>query len=287
LNPIRILVADDHEMVRRGVRALLRSKTELEVCGEAGDGREAVERAKQLQPDIVVMDVSMPHLNGLEATRLLRSEVPTAQVIIMTQHESREMVRQAFSAGARAYIVKSALARDLLKAVDSVSQREPFFQSELSLDSKAPPHIDPQAILQRGAALEKALRESEERLRFSLEASNVGTWEWNIATGVVRWSDNMEAIHRQARGSFGGSFESFIERVHPDDRERLKRAVAEAIGGDGSYNVEYRQLRDDGTTGWMEAKGRVTFDETHRAVSMRGVCMDVTERKLNEQAGLR
>jgi PAS domain S-box-containing protein len=285
LNPIRILVADDHEVVRRGVRALLQSHSELEVCGEAANGREAVEAAKQLRPDIVVMDVSMPQLNGLEATRLLQSEVPSAQVIIMTQHESREMVRQAFSAGARAYLVKSALARDLLRAVDSVRRDQSFFQSELSLD-KASPHIDPQAILQRGAALEKALRESEERLRFSLEASNVGTWEWDIRTGMVRWSDNMEAIHGQARGSFGGTFEGFLRQVYAEDQQRLKDAVTAAMEGEGKYYIEYRQLRDDGTMAWMEAKGKVTFDAARRPVGLRGVCMDVTERKMTEQASL-
>src|SRR5438105_4919079 len=109
LKPVRILVVDDHEVVRRGVTALLQSRAEYQVSGEAGDGHEAIQKAQELKPDVILMDVSMPRLNGLEATRQLRSLMPESEVIIMTQHESDEMVRQAHSAGARAYVVKSSL----------------------------------------------------------------------------------------------------------------------------------------------------------------------------------
>ena len=123
MQPVRILVADDHEVVRRGVRSLLNSRTDWEVCGEAADGKEAVEKAKELKPDVIVMDISMPRLNGLEATRVIRKEVPQSEILIFSQHAAAEMRPVALQAGAKEYIAKSAISNDLLTAVESLSQR--------------------------------------------------------------------------------------------------------------------------------------------------------------------
>ena len=127
----------------------------------------------------------------------------------------------------------------------------------------------------------EALRESEERFRFSLNAAQVGTWDWNIVTGEVRWSDNMELIHGRKPGTFGGSFEEFLNDVDPAYREPVRQAIRSAIEGNGEYQIEYLQFRDDGTEGWMEAKGRVVF-ENGRAIRMTGVCTSITERKRSE-----
>ena len=131
---------------------------------------------------------------------------------------------------------------------------------------------------------ETALRESETHTRFSLEAANVGTWEWNMTTGNVRWSENMERIHGQAPGSFGGNFESFLQGVHPEDRETIPRLVQQAIAGNGKYSVFYRQCRTDGSFGWMEGRGQVFYDDAGKPTHMRGVCTDITERKQAEDA---
>ena len=104
---MRVLVVDDHEVVRRGVVSLVQSRADYTVCGEAGDGQQAVEKARTLKPDIVVMDVSMPTLNGLDATRRVRTVAPNCEVIVLSQHDSPEMARQAFRAGASGYVVKS------------------------------------------------------------------------------------------------------------------------------------------------------------------------------------
>ena len=136
----------------------------------------------------------------------------------------------------------------------------------------------------RRETAEAALRESETHTRFSLEAANVGTWEWNMATGNVRWSDNMERIHGQAPGSFAGNFESFLQGVHPEDRENIPRLIQQAIAGDGKYSVLYRQCRTDGSFGWMEGKGQVFYGRDGKPAYMRGVCTDVTERKQAEDA---
>src|SRR5881275_139770 len=122
MQPVRILIADDHEVVRRGVRSLLKSRADWEVCGEAVDGRDAVQKAKELKPDVIVMDIGMPHLNGLEAARVIRKEVPQSEILILSQYEATEMRPAALQAGAREYITKSDVARDLLTAVESVTQ---------------------------------------------------------------------------------------------------------------------------------------------------------------------
>ena len=123
---IRILLVDDHPIVRQGLKTLLEGHSGWEVIGEASDGAEAVEKAKDLSPDVMVLDVTMPRMNGLEACRLLRQECPELEILFVTQHDSPQMMREALEAGARGYVVKSNAARDLLAAVDAVSQHRVF-----------------------------------------------------------------------------------------------------------------------------------------------------------------
>jgi DNA-binding NarL/FixJ family response regulator len=123
---IRILLVDDHPIVRQGLKTLLEGHSGWEVIGEAADGAEAVEKAKDLNPDVMVLDVTMPRMNGLEACRLLRQECPGLEILFVTQHDSPQMMREALEAGARGYVVKSNAARDLLAAVDAVSQHRVF-----------------------------------------------------------------------------------------------------------------------------------------------------------------
>lgn len=110
----RVLIVDDHEIFRRGLRALLEPYPEWEICAEAVDGMDAVEQCRSLKPDIVVLDVSMPRLNGLEAARLIRKENPEARIIIITQHDSAQIRAAATDAGAQAFVTKSAVGSDLV-----------------------------------------------------------------------------------------------------------------------------------------------------------------------------
>ncbi len=129
---MRILIADDHEVVRQGLRALMQNHKGWEVCGEAATGREAVEKAKETQPDVVVLDIAMPQLNGLEAARQILKAHPETQVLILTMHESEELVREVLDAGARGYVLKSDAGRSLVAAIEALGQHTPFFTSKVA-----------------------------------------------------------------------------------------------------------------------------------------------------------
>ncbi len=123
------------------------------------------------------------------------------------------------------------------------------------------------------------LAESERRLRLAFEAAQMGVWEWNIQSGGVRWSDNLEALHGLPPGSFAGTFEAFQQLLHPDDREMVTKAIARAVELRAGYDIEFRTLRPDGAVRWMAGKGQVFTDDRGRAARMMGLAMDVSDRK--------
>ena len=132
MSNLRILIADDHEVVREGARALIESQSDWEVCGIATNGREAIERAQELTPDVIVLDMTMPELNGLDAIRQIKRAVPTAEIVIFSAHRSEEIVQQVFDAGAKSYIRKADAGRYLLEAIRSLANHKPFFTPEVS-----------------------------------------------------------------------------------------------------------------------------------------------------------
>jgi DNA-binding NarL/FixJ family response regulator len=132
MSRLHLLIVDDHEVVRRGLRVLIESHPGWEVCGEAVSGREAVEKAKKLTPDVVVMDLAMPELNGLEATRQILKAAPRTRVLILTMHESEQLVREVLEAGAQGYVLKSDAGRDLVAAIEALSQHKVFFTSSVA-----------------------------------------------------------------------------------------------------------------------------------------------------------
>jgi DNA-binding NarL/FixJ family response regulator len=124
---LRILIADDHDLMRRGVRTLLEAHPGWEICAEAPTGREAVAKAEELKPDIVILDISMPDLNGLEAARRIRSGSPNTEILILSMHYSDQLIRELLEAGVRGYIIKSDSDRDLIIAVETLATHKPFF----------------------------------------------------------------------------------------------------------------------------------------------------------------
>ncbi len=129
---IRILLADDHAVVRQGFHMILAGQPDMEIVGEAGNGREAVELAEKLHPDVVVMDVAMPELNGIEATRRLGTSTPHTRVLALSMHKDSVYVREILRAGARGYLLKDAVDSDLLAAVRAVSKGEGYLSPAIS-----------------------------------------------------------------------------------------------------------------------------------------------------------
>ena len=228
---MRILVADDHEVIRRGIRALLSAGRDCEICGEAVDGQDAVEKAHKLHPDLIIMDVSMPNLNGLEATRMIRRSLPETHILILTQHDSQEIMRQAFNAGARGFVVKSSVAHDLLNAVEAAKRGESFFdQAVVPRVSSAGP-ADAKTILEREAALEQALRESEERYRALAMATDQLVWRCDTAGNNVWTSENWQRMGGWESDRAAGR--GWLDFVHPDDLSRGAKLAGSRAGRQG------------------------------------------------------
>lgn len=132
MNSYRILIADDHEVVRRGVRSLLTSHPGWEVCAEAKDGREAVEYSKELKPDLALLDIGMPNLNGLDAARQIITNHPLTHVLVLTIYDSDQVVRDVLAAGARGFLLKSDAGKDLINAVEAMQRHSTFFTSQVA-----------------------------------------------------------------------------------------------------------------------------------------------------------
>ena len=132
MEKIKVLLADDHTIVRQGLRVLLEAEPDIIVIGEAGTGREAVQLTKKFLPDVVVMDIAMPSLNGLEATRQITREVPTAKLLVLSSYNDDEYVHQVAGAGATGYLLKQTAATDLIKAVRETRKGNAFFSPAVS-----------------------------------------------------------------------------------------------------------------------------------------------------------
>jgi len=132
MRPVQILLADDHEVVRKGLRALLEAQPGWKVIAEATDGREAVEKATDMHPDVAIVDIGMPSLNGLEATRQIVKKAPRTRVLVLTMHDTNPLIQQVVKAGARGYVLKSDVASDLVSAVEALCRDQTFFTSKVS-----------------------------------------------------------------------------------------------------------------------------------------------------------
>ncbi len=155
MSTIKILLAEDHTIVRQGLRSLLEQESGMEVIGEAEDGKEAVQKAENLKPDIVLMDVSMPFLNGIEATRRIKKHCPEIKVLILTMHTTEEYIFQILRAGASGYIVKKAAHQELITAIKAVNKGDKFLSPSISK------RVIEEYILKAGETLEQ---DSFERL---------------------------------------------------------------------------------------------------------------------------
>jgi DNA-binding NarL/FixJ family response regulator len=137
VSKLRILLADDHETVRTGLRVILNAQADMEVVGEAADGQAVIEKTRELQPDLVLMDVSMPRLNGLQATKTLRERVPTAKVLTLTRHGDVAYLHQFLEAGASGYVLKQSRAAEVLQAIRAIASGGTYIDSAMTADALA------------------------------------------------------------------------------------------------------------------------------------------------------
>jgi PAS domain S-box-containing protein len=272
---MRVLVVDDHEVVRRGVISLLSGHPNCEVCGQAVDGRDAIDKARELKPDIIIMDVSMPTLNGLEATRIVRSVLPSCEVIVLSQHDSPEMARQAFRAGARGYVIKSSVSQNLVAALEKVSRHESFFDPAVSEIARP---LDVQEILQRSTALEQALHESEQVYRSTFELAAVGVAH---VSPEGRWM----RVNRKVCEILGYTEEeilrlTFQEITHPDDLATDLAETEKVRSGElPTFSMEKRYIRKDKSIVWANLTVSAARDSSGRMKHFISVIEDITERR--------
>ena len=172
--PLRILVADDHQVVRTGLRTLLETEKGWQVCAEAANGREAVEKTGELRPDVAVLDIGMPLLNGVEATRQIRKLSPKTEVLILTMHDSEVLIQEVLEAGARGYILKDDADRNLIAAVDALRQHKPYLSSRVS-------EAFSKTVLSRGDESTSGLRRPTPREREILQLLAEGKSNKEIA----------------------------------------------------------------------------------------------------------
>jgi len=149
-DPIRVLIADDHGVIRAGLRALLNGEPDVEVVGEATNGQETLRQAADLRPDIILLDVSMPDIDGVEVTRRLRESLPHTRVLILTVHEDRELLQQAIQAGALGYVTKRAIKSELINAIHAVQRGDmyvhPAMTRTLLTEQSSPPTTEDEII---------------------------------------------------------------------------------------------------------------------------------------------
>jgi PAS domain S-box-containing protein len=277
---MRILIVDDHELVRSGVRSVLAGRRDFQVCGEAVDGQDAVEKAQQLTPDVIVMDVSMPKLNGLDATREIHRILPQTAVLVLSQHDSPEMMRQALKAGARGYVVKSAIAANLVAGIDKVRDGELFFDpASVKLPEKnGDKNLDVKEILRRSEAIEKALRESEERFRLTFEQAAVGMAHVSPEARCLRANGKLCEILGYTQDELQKL--TFQELTHPADLPRclthLKRLVA---GETEQYIDEKRYVRKDGSLVWVKLTATAVRGSDGAVKYLVSIIEDISARK--------
>jgi PAS domain S-box-containing protein len=275
---VRVLIVDDHEVVRRGVRSLLATRGDFDVCGEAVDGRDAITKAQQLRPDVITMDISMPNLNGLEATREIRRILPEIPILIMSQHDVPEMMKQALSAGATAYIVKSSISTELIAVLDRVRRKE---SSPGLVFGSAQANVDFSEILQRSAALEKALQESEERFRLTFEQAGVGM-------AHVDWDGHFVRVNRKLCEIVGYTESelrqmTFQEITHPDDLPADLALTSKVVSGQSEgFAMEKRYFRKDRQIVWVNLTVVPLRDSQGHFKYSVSVIEEITARKKAE-----
>ena len=277
---IRILIVDDHEMVRRGVRSVLSRENGMEVCAEAVDGRDAIAKASELRPDVVVTDISMPNLNGLDATREIRRILPDVHILVLSQHDLPEMMRQALQAGANGYVLKSAMATDLVAAVQKVRNGQPSFHPAAYASTQTNPAAEKMSQPVKGERALDVIDEKSQLLDLSADAIIVR----DAADRITFWNQG-------ATQTYGYSPEKALGRVthelfRTNFPEPLQR-IEESLHRDGQWSGELLHTRADGSQIVVTSRWVLSRDPQGSIVSILETNRDISGQKQAEQAQFR
>jgi PAS domain S-box-containing protein len=265
---MRVLIADDHEVVRRGVRALLLTQQNIDICGEAVDGRDAVEKTKLLHPDLVLMDISMPNLNGLQATREITSGIPQTRVLILSEHETPQMVQQALYAGAQGYVVKSSLSKNLFIALERVGRHEIFLDPGISVPADY--QVDVRETVQAKAAFEQ-----RSRLAAIVESSDDAIISKDLNGFITSWNAAAERI-------FGFSADEAIGKpitiiIPPELHAEEVQILLRLRSGERIHHYETIGVRKDQQKRKMSLSISPVRDFTGKMVGVSKIAHDITE----------
>lgn len=277
---IRILIVDDHEMVRRGVRSVLSRENGMEVCAEAVDGHDAIAKASELRPDVVVTDISMPNLNGLDATREIRRLLPDVHILVLTQHDLPEMMRQALKAGANGYVLKSAVSTDLVAALKKVGNGQQSFDPAVNGSDPAIPDSEkiPQTIKPEDAS--HAIAEKLRLLDLSTDAIIVR----DAADRITFWNQGASQMYGYTREkALGRVTHELFRTVFPEPLPTIK----ETLHRDGRWFGELRHTRSEGSQIVVASRWVLSRDPQRGLVSVLETNRDITEQKQAEQARFR
>src|SRR6202158_2004650 len=267
MGSLRILIVDDHETVRRGVRALLSSRRDWVVCGEAADGIEAVEKAKSLRPDVVLMDISMPRMDGLEATKIIRREVPESKVIIVSQNDLTVVSGQVVEMDAGGYVNKADLDRDLLPAVESLIADRSGEKTELRAATDARGDVSERTLARRSGDLLAAIVDSSDDAIISKTLDGV----------ITSWNKSAERLFGYTREEAVGQH---ITLIIPEDRRDEETKIVERLRrGERVDHFETVRVRKDGTLLDLSLTISPVKDAAGSVVGASKVARVITERK--------
>ena len=272
MDSLRILLVDDQEPVRRGVRSLLSSHADWLVCGEAVDGLDAIEKAKALRPNVVLMDISMPRMNGLDATHILRRDMPDSKIVIVSQNDPAIACRQAAEVDAAAYVAKSSLSDDLVPTIEKVISREPKNGSH------------PMSATAGYAVSSWLPSEAEDRLLHLaaiVDSSNDGIISKNLDGVITSWNKTAERL-------FGYSAEEAVGRhitlIIPPDRRPEEAVILERLKrGERVEHFETVRVRKDGAMLDVSLTISPVKDSEGRVIGASKVARDFTAQKRTEQ----
>jgi PAS domain S-box-containing protein len=273
MGSLRILIVDDHETVRRGVRALLSSRRDWVVCGEAGDGFEAVEKAKSLRPDVVLMDISMPRMDGVEATRIIRREVPESKIIIVSQNDLIVASSQAAEIDAGGYVNKADLARDLLPTLESLladRSGEKAKQARRATDTR------------RGVSERVQAERAGDLLAAIVDSSDDAIVSKTLDGVITSWNKSAERMFGYTREEAVGQHISLV--IPEDRRDEEVKIVGRLRQGERVDHFETVRVRKDGSLLDLSLTISPVKDAAGRVVGASKVARDITERKQVEQA---